>query len=162
MSLRCRTQFPSKVSRCRDDDDEDEVAPRRRQQPPAAAGQRGSRGEDGAAGVPRHQHVTDVPLAAGGAHLAGGGGARLRRLRRPSSRRRATFLPRVHRHVPGGRRRCSRRADSPAGPRSAWSRTHWRRAHPSRAARCSIWHLEGDETLTSGPLHAKDVSSLWT
>lgn len=60
------------MSGCEDTDDDDADAARRRgKNPPAGADQRRGGGENGAALVPRHQHVADVPLAARWAHLTG-------------------------------------------------------------------------------------------
>lgn len=55
------------MSSCEEADDN--VAQRCRKNPSARADQRRSRGEDGTTRIPRHQHVTDVPLTAGQAHL---------------------------------------------------------------------------------------------
>lgn len=62
----------SDLSSCRDDaDDEDsDVAWRGGMKPPAGADQGRGGGENGAALVSGHQHVADVPLTAGRAHLA--------------------------------------------------------------------------------------------
>lgn len=61
----------SNASTCSDDDDENgHDAQHCRTKPPAGADQRRRGGEHGAALVPRHQHVADVALAAGRAHLA--------------------------------------------------------------------------------------------
>ena len=54
-----------------DDHDDDDVTQRCRKQPSAGADQRRRGGENGTGRIPRHQHVTDVPLAAGRAHLTG-------------------------------------------------------------------------------------------
>lgn len=57
---------------CEDADyDDDDVAQHCRKKPSARADQRRSRGENGAALISWHQHVTDVALAAGRAHLTG-------------------------------------------------------------------------------------------
>lgn len=57
------------MSSCGDDDDNSDVAQHCRMKPAARADQRRGRGENGAALVSRHQHVTDVPLTAGRAYL---------------------------------------------------------------------------------------------
>ena len=60
---------PSGPSSCEEEEDAEVAQRHRRSTLPARADHR--RGEEGVALVPRHQHVTDVPLAAGRAHLAG-------------------------------------------------------------------------------------------
>lgn len=58
------------MSSCEDADERDaDVARRCGAKPSARADQGRRRGENGAALIPRHQHVTDVPLTAGRAHL---------------------------------------------------------------------------------------------
>lgn len=54
-----------------DDDDNDDVTQCCRKKPYAGADQRRRGGENGATRIPRHKHVTDVPLTAGRAHLMG-------------------------------------------------------------------------------------------
>lgn len=61
----------SNTSSCEDDnnDGDDDEAQRSRMKTPAQTNQRRNGGENGTAVISGHQHVADVPLTAGRAHL---------------------------------------------------------------------------------------------